>query len=77
MTTRDKTSKLLAEFKRELARLYGDRLKGVFLYGSRARGEAEPEADVDILLCLTIGTVTEPRSIAREQLARNFRSPMA
>jgi predicted nucleotidyltransferase len=52
MTTREKTSKLLAEFKCELARIYGDRLKGVFLYGSLARGEAESESDVDVLVVL-------------------------
>jgi predicted nucleotidyltransferase len=52
MTTREKTSKLLAEFKCELQRMYGDRLKGVFLYGSRARGDVESESDVDILVVL-------------------------
>lgn len=52
MTTREKTSKLLAEFKRELARIYGDRLKGVYLYGSQARGEATPQSDVDIIIVL-------------------------
>jgi predicted nucleotidyltransferase len=40
MTDREKTSALLSEFKREAQRFYGDRLKGVYLYGSRARGEA-------------------------------------
>ena len=52
MTTREKTSALVAEFKRELQRIYGDRLKGVFLYGSRARGDAEPDSDVDVLVVL-------------------------
>jgi type I restriction enzyme S subunit len=52
MTTPGKTSALLAEFKRELERIYGDRLKGVFLYGSRARGETDPESDVDVLIVL-------------------------
>jgi predicted nucleotidyltransferase len=52
MTDREKTSALLSEFNREAQRLYGDRLKGVYLYGSRARGEAEPDADVDILIIL-------------------------
>ena len=52
MTTREKTSALVAEFKRELQSIYGDRLKGVFLYGSRARGDAEPDSDVDVLVVL-------------------------
>ena len=52
MTTGEKTSALMAEFKRELNRVYGDRLKGVFLYGSRARGEADPESDVDVFIVL-------------------------
>jgi predicted nucleotidyltransferase len=52
MTDREKTSALLSEFNREAQRLYGDRLKGVYLYGSRAHGEAEPDADVDILIIL-------------------------
>ena len=52
MTDHEKTSALLSEFKREAQQLYGDRLKGVYLYGSRARGEAEPDADVDILIIL-------------------------
>ena len=52
MTTREKTSKLLAEFKGQLKRIYGDRLKGVFLYGSQARGEATSQSDVDIIVVL-------------------------
>ena len=52
MTDREKTSALLSEFKREAQQLYGDRLKGVYLYGSRARDEAEPDADVDVLIIL-------------------------
>ena len=32
--------------------MYGERLKGVYLYGSYAREEADPESDVDILVVL-------------------------
>ena len=52
MTTRKKTSALLAEFKTRLKTIYGERLKGVFLYGSHARGQGGPESDVDILIVL-------------------------
>jgi len=32
--------------------IYGSRLKRLFLFGSRARGDATPESDVDVLLVL-------------------------
>ena len=40
------------ELKSELARMYGARLSGVFLFGSRARGDAKPGSDCDILIVL-------------------------
>jgi len=43
---------VLAELKRQLAALYGERLKGVYLFGSHARGDADDESDVDILIVL-------------------------
>jgi predicted nucleotidyltransferase len=43
---------ILREFKEKLGRLYGDRLKGVYIFGSHARGEAGPESDVDVLIVL-------------------------
>jgi UTP:GlnB (protein PII) uridylyltransferase len=33
--------------------LYGDRLRQVLLYGSYARGEADEESDIDLLVVLT------------------------
>jgi uncharacterized protein (UPF0332 family) len=36
----------------ELADVYGDRLRDVVLVGSRARGQAHPESDVDLLVIL-------------------------
>lgn len=54
MTVRtDWLSELLEELKRGLAQLYGDRLRGVYLYGSYARGEEESESDVDVVVVLT------------------------
>lgn len=43
---------LLDELKSGLQHLYGDRLRGMYLYGSYARGEQEPESDVDVLIVL-------------------------
>ncbi|MDL1912755.1 nucleotidyltransferase domain-containing protein [Chloroflexi bacterium CFX6] len=44
--------KLLGELKNELSRIYGKRLKGVYLYGSYARGENQPDSDVDVMIVL-------------------------
>jgi predicted nucleotidyltransferase len=35
-----------------LGRVYGDRLRGVLLFGSWARGDAHPESDIDLLVVL-------------------------
>ncbi len=42
----------LASLKSRLRQVYGDRLRGVVLYGSEARGEATTESDVDVLVIL-------------------------
>ncbi len=42
----------LRQLKRELEALYGERLKGLYLFGSRARGDAEPDSDVDVAVVL-------------------------
>ncbi len=43
---------LLTELKHGLSRLYGERLIGVFLFGSYARNEQEPGSDLDVLIVL-------------------------
>ena len=43
---------LLRQIKNCLQDTYGDRLQGVVLYGSEARGEAEPDSDIDLLVLL-------------------------
>ncbi len=42
----------LEQFVGELKALYGARLASIFLYGSRARGDAEEESDIDTLIVL-------------------------
>lgn len=43
---------LISDLKTGLVRIYGKRLKGVYLFGSYARGEQDTESDVDILIVL-------------------------
>lgn len=42
----------LQQFVHEVQVLYGDRLRQVILYGSRARGDAAEDADIDTLVVL-------------------------
>ena len=44
--------RILSELKARLAADYGERLKGVYLFGSYARGEADEESDLDVLIVL-------------------------
>ena len=43
---------LMGELRKGLQTIYEDRLKGMYLYGSYARGEADSESDLDILVVL-------------------------
>ncbi len=51
-TMPDDLAHVLQQLRAGLEAQYGDRLDRVLLYGSRARGDATPESDVDVLVVL-------------------------
>ncbi len=51
-TTLNSIQPTLHELKLGLKELYGDRLVKLILFGSHARGEANPNSDIDLLAVL-------------------------
>lgn len=43
---------VLTRFRAALAEVYGDRIDRVVLFGSRARGDAQPDSDYDVAVFL-------------------------
>ncbi|HEV8253125.1 MAG TPA: nucleotidyltransferase domain-containing protein [Vicinamibacteria bacterium] len=52
MRDRQSIAALLNELKAGFIHIYGPRLRGVFLYGSYARNEADADSDVDVVVVL-------------------------
>jgi predicted nucleotidyltransferase len=57
-------TRVLSELRQGLERLYGERLAGLVLYGSQARGDAGEGSDIDVLIVLK-GVVSVCEEIAR------------
>jgi predicted nucleotidyltransferase len=55
---------ILAELRRSLDAIYGERLSRLILFGSHARGDAEPGSDIDVLVVLR-GPVNAGEEVAR------------
>lgn len=47
-----KINNILKEFKAEVEKLYGKRLRNILLYGSWARGAATDNSDIDLVVVL-------------------------
>ena len=50
--TAAEADEILARFSRDVAERYGAALAGVYLFGSRARGDFRPESDADVAVVL-------------------------
>src|SRR5919108_3487961 len=60
----EKVTTILPELRGRLEALYSERLVRMVLFGSQARGDAEPESDIDVLVVLQ-GPVDPGEEIAR------------
>jgi predicted nucleotidyltransferase len=54
----------LEELQEALTQVYGERLRGVYLYGSYARGDYHPDSDIDVIVALE-GAVHPSQEIDR------------
>jgi predicted nucleotidyltransferase len=52
VTTREQALEIAAKVRAGLETIYGERLRGVYLYGSAARDEMREESDIDIAVVL-------------------------
>ncbi len=52
VTTRDQALEIAAKVRAGLEKIYGPRLRGVYLYGSAARDELTSESDIDVAVVL-------------------------
>lgn len=59
-----KIEEVLQEFRAEVEKLYGKRLRNIILYGSWARGEATESSDIDLVITLE-GDVIPGKEIDR------------
>lgn len=60
----EKLNVILTELRHRFETLYGERLVRMVLFGSQARGDAEPGSDIDVLVVLR-GVVSPCEEIAR------------
>lgn len=60
----EKLKTILADLRQQLKSLYGERLVKLVLFGSQARGDAEPGSDIDVLVVLK-GPVKPGEEISR------------
>jgi antitoxin ChpS len=72
MTIEPEILAVLKDLKRRLRRRFGDRLDGLYLFGSRARGDAEPDSDIDVAVILKGRLPESPFGVTREILEDTY-----
>jgi len=56
--TDSEVAQALARFAHDVRQHYGERVQGLYLFGSRARGDHRPDSDVDVAVVLADGAWT-------------------
>ena len=69
MNVNDQLKTILTQLRDQFEILYGDRLAQMVLYGSQARGDAQPDSDIDVLVVLK-GKVSPGEEIKRTSYIR-------
>ena len=54
----------IAEYIRRVAEEFGDEVVSITLYGSQARGDAEPESDIDLFIVVRQDSATLERELS-------------
>src|SRR5947209_3411170 len=65
------TVEILQELKDRLRRRFGDRLTGLYLFGSRARGNHRADSDADVAVVLQ-GPIERPFALKRQILEDTY-----
>jgi predicted nucleotidyltransferase len=81
--TKEEITRIVKELHHRIAVIYGDRLLGVYLYGSYARDEARDDSDIDVAVVISgitdrwmerdkIGDITADISLRNDCLLTAF-----
>ncbi len=66
-----RTLAILQELKARLRERFGDRVVELYLFGSRARGDHEPDSDADVAVIFR-GRIEEPFELKRQMIEDTY-----
>ena len=64
-------NKVVQNYSMEAKRIFGNKLKAIILFGSYARGDFEPDSDIDIMVLLDIPVEQLPEARKKMRVTAN------